>query len=125
MCQGGSTGSGTYTVSGNAGAYTFTVIAGAIPPASLIQSGNVLTLSNATVGTYTVRVRDTATGCEADGTIIINEPAAPLAITNAVATNFNCNNDNAQITVTATGGTTAYGYAAVPAVPSNSTFYFW
>ena len=91
LCQGGSTGSGTYTVSGNAGAYTFTVIAGAIPPASLIQSGNVLTLSNATVGTYTVRVRDTATGCEADGTIIINEPAGPLAITNAVATNFNCN----------------------------------
>ncbi|MBB1195115.1 hypothetical protein DNC80_15740, partial [Flavobacterium sp. SOK18b] len=32
-------------------------------------------------------------------------------------TNFNCNNDNAQITVSASGGTTAYGYAAVPATP--------
>ncbi|MFH6970007.1 T9SS type B sorting domain-containing protein [Flavobacterium petrolei] len=113
LCQGGSTGSGTYTVSGNAGAYTFTVITGAIPPASLTQAGNVLTLSNATAGTYTVRVRDNATGCEADGTITINQPAAPLAITNAVATNFNCNNYNSQITVSASGGTTAYGYAAV------------
>jgi hypothetical protein len=31
--------------------YTHKVIAGAIPPASLTQSGNVLTLSNATAGT--------------------------------------------------------------------------
>jgi hypothetical protein len=36
-------------------------------------------LSNAAVGTYTVCVTDTATGCFADGTIVINEPADPLA----------------------------------------------
>ncbi|CAH0337479.1 hypothetical protein FVB9288_03242 [Flavobacterium sp. CECT 9288] len=121
LCQGGSTGSGTYTVSGNAtiGAYTFTLTLGTLGTGTLTQSGNVLTLSNVAAGTYTVRVTDTATGCFADGTITINQPVAPLAITNAVATNFNCNNDNAQITVTATGGTTDYGYAAVPAVPAT------
>ncbi|OUD29149.1 hypothetical protein FPG59_15855, partial [Flavobacterium sp. FPG59] len=121
LCQGGSTGSGTYTVSGNAtiGAYTFTLTLGTLGTGTLTQSGNVLTLSNVAAGTYTVRVTDTATGCFADGTITINQPAAPLAITNTVATNFNCNNDNAQITVTASGGTTAYGYAAVPATPAT------
>lgn len=125
LCQGGSTGSGTYTVSGNAtvGAYTFTLTSGTLGTGTLTQLGNVLTLSNVAAGTYTVRVRDNATGCEADGTITINQPAAPLAITNVVATNFNCNNDNAQITVTATGGTTAYGYAAVIAGTSAPTIF--
>jgi hypothetical protein len=45
------------------------------------------------------------------GSIIINNETAPLAI------NTVCNNcyglDNAQITVSASGGTTAYGYAAI------------
>lgn len=121
LCQGGATGSGTYTVSGNAtvGAYTFTP--STFGTGTLTKSGNVLTLSNVAVGTYTVRVTDDATGCFADGTIIINEPAAPLTIVSAVPTNFNCNNDNAQITVSATGGTTAYGYAAVPATTTAPT----
>lgn len=119
LCQGGSTGSGTYTVSGNATVGAFTYTPTTFSTGTLTQSGNVLTLSNVAAGTYTVRVTDTATGCFADGTITINQPAAPLAITNAVATNFNCNNDNAQITVTASGGTTAYGYAAVPATPAT------
>ena len=125
LCRGGATGSGTYTVSGNAtiGAYTFTLTAGTLGTGTLTKSGNVLTLSNVAVGTYTVRVRDNATGCEANGTIIINQPASPLAITSAVPTNFNCNNDNVQITVTASGGTTAYGYAAVIAdTPEPTTF---
>lgn len=119
LCQGGTTGSGTYTVSGNAtvGAYTYTPTT--FSTGTLTPSGNVLTLSNAAAGTYTVRVTDTATGCFADGTITINQPAAALTIAGAVATNFNCNNDNAQITVSATGGTTAYGYAAVPATPAT------
>jgi hypothetical protein len=75
-------------------------------------------------GTYTVRVSDNVTGWpEADGTITINQPAAPPPLLNAVATNFNCNNDNSQITVAATGGTTAYGYAAVPTTPTTGSTY--
>ena len=62
-------------------------------------------------------LRDNATGCEADGTITINQPALPLTMSITNLTDFNCNNDNAQITVSASGGTTDYGYAAVPATP--------
>ena len=56
LCQGGSTGSGTFTVSGNAtvGAYTYTPTT--FSTGTLTKSNNVLTLSNATAGTYTVRV---------------------------------------------------------------------
>ena len=115
LCNGGSTGSGTYTVSGNAtvGNYTFVLTSGTLGTGTLTKSGNTLTLSNVAVGTYTVEVTDSATQCKASATIIITQPAAALAISGAVATNVNCNNDNSQITVTATGGTTNYTYAAV------------
>jgi hypothetical protein len=47
---------------------------------TLTQVGDVITFSNAAVGTYTVRVTDTATGCFADGTIVIGEPADALTL---------------------------------------------
>ncbi|WP_406844828.1 T9SS type B sorting domain-containing protein [Flavobacterium soyae] len=125
LCRGGSTGSGIYTVSGNAtvGAYTFTLTAGTLGSGTLTQSGNTLTLSNVAAGTYTVQVTDTATGCTNSASIVIGQPAAALAITTAVGTNVNCNNDNSQITITATGGTPNYTYAFAKSpstVPSSA-----
>jgi gliding motility-associated-like protein len=110
LCKGGNTGSGTYTVSGNAtvGAYTYTLSPNT---ATITKAGNVLTLTNAAVGTYTITVTDTATGCTNSAGITIGEPAVALGITSAVATNVYCNNDNSQITITATGGTPNYTYA--------------
>ncbi|RYF24918.1 MAG: hypothetical protein EOO42_04795 [Flavobacteriales bacterium] len=110
LCKGGNTGSGTYTISGIAtvGAYTYTLSPNT---ATITKAGNVLTLTNAAVGTYTIQVTDTATGCTNSVGITIGEPAAALGITSAVATNVSCNNDNSQITVTATGGTPNYTYA--------------
>jgi hypothetical protein len=98
MCKGGSTGSGIYTVSGNAtvGVH-FVLTSGTLGTGTLTQSGNTLTLANVAVGTYVVRVTDTATGCFADGTII-GEPANALTITSATPTNVSCNNDNSTIT---------------------------
>ncbi|MEM0578782.1 hypothetical protein WFZ86_19930, partial [Flavobacterium sp. N6] len=114
-CRGNSTGDATFTVSGNAtvGAYTYVLTAGTLGTGTLTQSGNTLTLTNVVAGNYTIRVTDTATGCFADASVTITQPAAALSITSAIATNVNCNNDNSQITVTAAGGTTNYGYAAV------------
>ncbi|KRB54849.1 hypothetical protein ASD98_17590 [Flavobacterium sp. Root186] len=126
LCRGGSTGSGTYTVSGNAvvGAYTFTLTAGTLGSGTLTQSGNTLTLSNVAAGTYTVQVTDTATGCTNSASIVIGQPAAALVITTAVGTNVNCNNDNSQITVTAAGGTPNYTYAFAksPSTVPSSTY---
>jgi hypothetical protein len=50
-------------------------------------------------------ITDTATGCFADGTIVIGEPANALTITSATPTNVSCNNDNSTITILAAGGT--------------------
>ncbi len=124
LCKGGATGSGTYTVSGNAtvGAYTFTLTAGTLGSGTLTKSGNTLTLSNVVAGTYTVRVTDNATGCTANASIVIAEPANALTFT-AAASNVNCNNDNSQITVTAAGGTPNYTYAAVRSGAAAPTVY--
>ncbi|KAF2518237.1 hypothetical protein EYY60_00185, partial [Flavobacterium zhairuonense] len=111
-CKGTSTGNGTFTVSGYAVAtdYSFTLTAGVLGTGTLTKSGNTLTLSNVAVGTYTVEVKDLATNCTNTASITINEPTDALDVT-AVATKINCNNDNAVITATATGGTTNYSYA--------------
>ena len=124
LCFGDASGSGLFTVSGNAtvGAYTFVLTAGTLGTGTLIQSGNTITLSNVATGTYTIEVTDTATGCKDDATIIITQPANALALT-ATASNINCNNDNAQITVNATGGTTNYTYAAVIAGTTAPTIF--
>ncbi|MBE8727599.1 T9SS type B sorting domain-containing protein [Flavobacterium hungaricum] len=110
LCRGGNTGSGTYTVSGNAtvGAYTYT-----ITPATgtVTKSGNVLTLTNAAAGTYTVQVTDNTTGCTSSANIVITQPAVGLSVASAVASNVSCSNDNSEITVTAAGGTPNYTYA--------------
>ncbi|MFH7016147.1 T9SS type B sorting domain-containing protein [Flavobacterium sp. FlaQc-47] len=113
LCKGGSTGKVTFTVSGNAtiGAYTQTLTAGT---GTLVKSGNTLTLSNVPAGTYTVQVRDNATGCLNSATVTVGEPTNALTFT-ATSTKINCNNDNAEITVTATGGTPNYTYAVVTA----------
>jgi hypothetical protein len=47
---------------------------GTLGTGTLTQSGNTLTLANVAVGTYVVRVIDTA-GCFADGTIVIGASA--------------------------------------------------
>ncbi|WP_165571352.1 T9SS type B sorting domain-containing protein [Flavobacterium reichenbachii] len=111
LCKGGATGKGTFEVSGNAtvGAYTYTVTPAT---ASITKAGNILTLNNAAAGSYTVQVTDNATGCTNSATVIISEPTNALTFT-STATKINCNNDNAQITVTANGGTINYTYAVV------------
>jgi gliding motility-associated-like protein len=126
LCKGGSTGSGAYTVSGNAvvGGYTFTLTAGTLGTGTLTKSGNTLTLSNVAAGTYTVQVTDSATGCTNTASIVIAEPAVGLTIASATATNVSCNDDNSLITVTANGGTPnyTYAYAKNPSVAPTSTY---
>jgi gliding motility-associated-like protein len=118
LCKGGTTGSIQYTVSGYAGNYTplLTAGAGTLTPSTstAVNTLNLTGLIGSPAGiSYTVKVTDDATGCFASSTILITEPANGLSITAATATNTNCNNDKAQITVTAAGGTLNYGYAAV------------
>ncbi|TRX01680.1 T9SS type B sorting domain-containing protein [Flavobacterium gawalongense] len=114
-CFGDNDGAIRYTVSGNAiiGNYTYTLTSvkgTAIVP---VQTGNTLDVTGLIADTYTMTVTDKDTGCTAFSTIEIIEPTAGLSITSAIATNVHCNNYNSQITVTASGGTPNYTYAAV------------
>ncbi|OXA94724.1 gliding motility-associated C-terminal domain-containing protein [Flavobacterium hercynium] len=121
LCKGGSTGKVTFTVSGHAtvGAYTQTLTAGS---GTLVKSGDILTLSNVPAGSYTVQVRDNATGCTNSVTVVVNEPANPLTFT-TTATKINCNNDLADITITPAGGTPNYTYAVVVSGATAPTTY--
>jgi hypothetical protein len=60
----------------------FVLTSGTLGTGTLNTIRNTLTF-NVAVGTYVVRVTDTATGCFADGTIVIGEPANALTITSA------------------------------------------
>jgi hypothetical protein len=72
------------------------------------------------LGTYTVMSTDTATGCFADGTIVQSQQT--IAITNTT-TNFNCNNDNSQITVSVLRNN-GLRLCSSTSNPCNGTIYF-
>ncbi|OCB71456.1 gliding motility-associated C-terminal domain-containing protein [Flavobacterium glycines] len=122
LCKGGNSGSAIFTVSGFSGTYSYS-INGAT--AITGQTAATINLSNRSAGTYTISITDEATACTANTSVTITEPAIALSLT-ALASNINCNNDNSQITITASGGTTNYTYAAVisggtaPTTYSNS-----
>ncbi|KQO29641.1 hypothetical protein ASF10_03800 [Flavobacterium sp. Leaf82] len=111
LCNGGNTGSIAFTVTNyitpaNYG-YSISPIVG-----TATKVGDVITYTGLTAGNYTFTVLDNISGCQ-DQVInfVVGEPAV-LDFT-STATNINCINKKATITITATGGTQAYGYAAV------------
>ncbi|AUP81346.1 T9SS type B sorting domain-containing protein [Flavivirga eckloniae] len=108
-CNGGSDGAVTFTIGGFSGNYTY-VFNGA--PAVVGQSVTTVTFPGLTAGNYTLNVTDEDTGCIDSFMVPVREPANPLSFT-ATATNVFCTNFNSQITVTTTGGTGPYTYAAV------------
>jgi gliding motility-associated-like protein len=101
LCNGDANGSITITGTGGTTPYTYSI------NASPFGASGVFGLLNA--GTYVLHVKD-AHNCTKDSTITLSQPAA-LAFTFAVS-NVLCNGDTSgSVTVTASGGTTAYSYA--------------
>ena len=99
-CFGFANGSIATTVNGGVAPYTYNWGAG--------QPTNA-NRSNLAPGTYNVTVTD-ANNCTGTATATITQPSAPLAAT-AAKTNVNCFGDaTGTVTLTVTGGTTAYNY---------------
>ncbi len=116
LCNGGNTGSARFTISGFSATGNYTVTVTSTPaglPYTTSTVGDVITLNGLVMGSYTLTVQDKTTNCSAGKTINITQPAQPLNATIAIV-NANCNVPNAQVTVTATGGTAVYRYAFVP-----------
>jgi len=101
LCNGGSTGTATATVTGGTSVYTY---------AWTPSGGSNPTASGLAAGTYVCNVTD-ANGCSTSETYTITQPATALAITPS-QTNATCNGSTTgSITATVSGGTSAYTYS--------------
>ncbi|MEO8147352.1 MAG: T9SS type A sorting domain-containing protein [Bacteroidia bacterium] len=99
---------------GNNGTATAGAVAGGTPPYvyiwNTIPPQGTATATGLTAGTYIVMVTD-AKGCTVSGTVIVNQPAAPLAIAIINQTNITCSGGTTgDATADATGGTAPYTY---------------
>jgi len=105
LCNGG-TGTGTMTVSGGTGAYTY-------------LWSNAATSSVVTVlaGAYSATVTD-VNNCTSSISIIITQPSA--LVTSTTVINVACNGGNGSGTIAATGGTGAYTYSWSNTATSSS-----
>jgi|GEM_PF-567038 len=123
FCKGGATGAIKFTAANyiTSGSYTPSLSPSA---GTMTQSGDVFTYTNLPKGNYTFTIVDNVSGCSAPFNFTINEPSVALSSTSA-ATNINCNNDTAIVTITANGGTAPYKYAIARAsdpVPGAASF---
>ncbi|TDP04226.1 T9SS type B sorting domain-containing protein [Flavobacterium sp. 245] len=112
LCNGGTTGSIAFTISNFIAPADYTF---ALSPnnGTFTQVGDVVTYTGLSATNYTFTVTDRTSGCTDNvSNFLVDQPTAPLSFT-MTATDISCNNKNATITVTAAGGTPAYGYAAV------------
>jgi gliding motility-associated-like protein len=108
LCNGGSTGSATISVSGGTPGYTY-----AWTPT--VGTGQQIT--NLAVGSYSVLVTD-VNACTQTHTVNITEPA-PLALTFS-STPSSCSFSNGSVSVAVTGGTQQYSYQWSTQPPANT-----
>lgn len=104
LCNGGTSGAATVSVSGGAGAYTY-----AWSP----SGGTAATATGLAANTYTCTITD-GNGCTRTQTVSITQPVA-LASTVTSQTNISCNGGaNGAATLSVTGGTGSYTYSWAP-----------
>jgi gliding motility-associated-like protein len=100
LCFGLSTGDIDLTVTGGTSPFTF----------SWSNSVNTADLSNVLAGAYSFVVTDN-NGCTFSNNLAINQPQAPLSVTNS-SVNVSCfNGANGAIDLTVAGGTAPYTYS--------------
>ncbi|RYJ53300.1 T9SS type B sorting domain-containing protein [Flavobacterium petrolei] len=119
-CFNAGNGSATFDVANFGGTFSTSIN----PTVSFTQIANQVSLSNLVPNTYTITVTDDITGCQQSADVTISQPVLALDFT-ATATNINCNNDEATITVLATGGTPTYKYAVLQSpssAPASTAF---
>ncbi|OHT46547.1 T9SS type B sorting domain-containing protein [Flavobacterium tructae] len=121
LCNGGSTGTASFVVSGYITPadyiYSLAPVAG-----TATKTGDVISYTGLAAGKYTFTVVDRISGCQ-DQVVDFEIKEPSILDFTSTATNTNCNNKTAQITITATGGTPAYRYAAVVSLSAAPTVF--
>lgn len=121
LCNGGSTGTASFVVSGYITPadyiYSLAPLAG-----TATKTGDVISYTGLAAGIYTFTVVDRISGCQ-DQVVNFEIKQPSVLDFTSTATNTNCNNKTAQITITATGGTPAYRYAAVVSLSAAPTVF--
>ncbi|MDM8002928.1 MAG: PKD domain-containing protein, partial [Bacteroidota bacterium] len=108
LCNGATTGAGSFTAAGGTAPFTFTEVVNTAG-ATLTPAGNSVAFTGAGAGTVTVRVTD-AHNCTAESTVTVTQPPA-LSLT-ATTANVSCyGGSNGSIITSVTGGTAPYIYA--------------
>ncbi len=108
LCNGATTGAGSFTAAGGTAPYTFTTLVNTTG-AVVTPAATSAAFTAAGAGTLTVRVTD-ANNCTAQSTVTVTQPPA-LSLT-AVVTNVSCfGGNNGTIITSVTGGTAPYIYA--------------
>ncbi len=108
LCNGATTGAGSFTAAGGTAPYAFTTVVNTAG-ATLTPAATSVAFTGAGAGTVTVRVTD-AHNCTAESTVTVTQPPA-LNIT-ATTGNVSCyGGSNGSIITSVTGGTAPYIYA--------------
>lgn len=108
-CYGLTNGSATVNViAGGSGNYTYTWAT--LPVPTITSGGLSSTISNLSVGTYTVTVKDNVSGCTVVGAFVVGSPD-PIDVS-GIVTHVSCYNQlTGGINVSVLGGTPAYNYS--------------
>ena len=115
LCNGATTGAGTFTASGGTAPYTFT-IASNTTGGTTSTTATTLDLTGAGAGSISIQATD-ANGCSSNSTITITEPSA-LLLSKTSDISLLCFGDTSGTgTFTASGGTPGYTFAVL----SNTT----
>ncbi|SFC53771.1 T9SS type B sorting domain-containing protein [Flavobacterium phragmitis] len=110
LCYSAHNGTATFEIIGasSAGAYTYTFSPTA---GTLTKNNNTITVTGLATGTYTLVVRDNATGCTSNTASVTIKAATQIDFT-VNASKITCNNKISTLSITGiTGGAPGYTYA--------------
>lgn len=115
-CDGSTNGQATVTiVVGSSGPYTYTWSQGTVQSGFITSS----TITNLSVGTYTVNVKDETTGCVVVGAVVVDAPD-PIAVSGVITTVGCYGTATGAVNVSVTGGTPGYTFNWAGPTTSNS-----
>ncbi|MCX2720386.1 T9SS type B sorting domain-containing protein [Lentiprolixibacter aurantiacus] len=101
-CVGDSDGEGRFLVDGFDTTYSYSIDGG---PLNTGETSGIIPLTGLSAGSYVITVTDEDTNCTDTATLVIEEPAVALAISNLNVTPMNCQNGNiGNVTVNTVGG---------------------